>query len=115
VELIDGVIRILDYFGKIGAKFKNNDTGEESELESLWDDAEIGERLKVWGVGTLTLFLHKYISDAYQEEKTDIYSLLAAATMAMGWVSVHGVDPFAVLRLKHEYNKGRPYRHGKKF
>lgn len=32
----------------------------------------------------------------------------------MDWLAAEGIDVEAVLRAKHTYNKGRPYRHGGK-
>ena len=32
----------------------------------------------------------------------------------LDWAGKEGIDMDAILRLKHEYNKGRPYRHGGK-
>lgn len=29
------------------------------------------------------------------------------------WVRINGLDPEAIMREKHEYNKTRPYKHGK--
>ena len=33
----------------------------------------------------------------------------------LDWCGSEGVDVEAVLALKHEYNKSRPYKHGKKY
>ena len=34
---------------------------------------------------------------------------------ALSWVKGQGLDPLGILLMKHEYNKTRPYKHGKKF
>ena len=33
----------------------------------------------------------------------------------LDWFGKEGLDVEAIVREKHDYNKGRPYKHGKKF
>ena len=33
----------------------------------------------------------------------------------LDWAGQAGVDMEAIILAKHEYNKGRPYKHGKKY
>lgn len=39
--------------------------------------------------------------------------LLEAVTIAWQWIKGRGLDPMELLIEKHEYNKTRPYKHGK--
>lgn len=40
--------------------------------------------------------------------------LEAALGLVFFWTSEKGVDPEALMVQKHEFNKSRPYKHGKK-
>lgn len=111
VELIDGVIRILDYLGKFDGKITEKD-GSDSTVESLYRDdlpTEMMEKLP-----DLICLLHYHTAMALGAENWAIH-LLTAAAYAMTWVYRQGLDPLAILIEKHEYNKGRPYKHGKRF
>ena len=114
VELMDGVIRIFDLFGAMGYEVEDPDSGESATLESIYfpDDQEAQE-LVPEDAGELVTSLHLATSDFIRED--DPQNLLIAAGMAMIWIRKHGIDPLKVLMEKHEYNKGRPYKHGKKF
>lgn len=112
VELIDGCIRILDYYGRINAQFDDPVTGLPSEIESLYaDDADVDVPQDV---PTLITLLHAITSRTVLEDD-DPNTLIEAVGTAMMWVKSRGIDPLALLIEKHEYNKGRPYKHGKKF
>lgn len=113
VELIDGVIRILDYYGKIGAQFDDPVTGLPSEIESLY--ADDGDVDIPDDVPTLITLLHAITSRMVLEDDDDPSTLIEAMGTAMMWVKVQGIDPLALLLEKHAYNKTRPYKHGKKF
>lgn len=43
-----------------------------------------------------------------------LYALADAVTGVFEWLTNQGIDPYAVMLEKHEYNKTRPYRHGGK-
>lgn len=116
VELIDGCIRILDYLGKINAEFHDSDNAE-STIEGLYSEsnvAKVPDKLPV-----LVAFLHQYTASALLKYDdliyADTFSLLGAMAAALSWVKKQGLDPLAILLEKHEYNKTRPYKHGKKF
>lgn len=116
VELIDGCIRILDYFGKIKAEFHDSDNTE-STIEGLYSESnamKVPDKLP-----ELVAYLHLYIAQAMKEyltsSFTDVFLLLGAMAAALSWVKKQGLDPLAILLEKHEYNKIRPYKHGKKF
>jgi len=33
----------------------------------------------------------------------------------LDWAGSMGLDIEGIVRIKHEYNKGRPYKHGKRY
>ena len=116
VELIDGCIRILDYFGEMDANIQEGD-GSQSTLECLYSDANVGKVPD--DVAHLVAYLHLYTSQAMANSTVlihvDIFGLLSALAAALSWVKKQGLDPLAILLEKHEFNKSRPYKHGKKF
>lgn len=116
VELIDGCIRILDYFGEMDANIQEGD-GSQSTLECLYSDANV-EKVPD-DVAHLVAYLHLYTSQAMANSTVlihvDIFGLLSALAAALSWVKKQGLDPLAILLEKHEFNKSRPYKHGKKF
>lgn len=116
VELIDGCIRILDYFGEMDTNIQEGD-GSQSTLECLYSDANV-EKVPD-DVAHLVAYLHLYTSQAMANSTVlihvDIFGLLSALAAALSWVKKQGLDPLAILLEKHEFNKSRPYKHGKKF
>ena len=117
VELIDGVIRILDLFGFVGIQHEDRQTGEPATIESLWGKAAIVDNAPE-DAPTLIAFLHKFTADALSDDEEgefDSTPLLAAMSLALTWIHEQGLDPLELLAIKHEYNKTRPYKHGKKF
>ena len=117
VELIDGCIRILDYMGKHNGELTED--GKPSEVESLYCDsnvAKVPDKLP-----ELISFLHMYTAASMSRRSfhdlliPDMFALCNAMAAALSWVKKQGLDPLAILLEKHEYNKGRPYKHGKKF
>jgi hypothetical protein len=36
-------------------------------------------------------------------------------SMVLVWINRQGIDPLKLMLEKHEYNKTRPYKHGKNF
>ena len=116
VELIDGCIRILDYLSEVNAEINDSDN-EESPIEGLYSEsnvAKVPDELPV-----LVAFLHQYTALALLKFDdmifADTFKLLGAMAAALSWVKKQGLDPLAILLEKHEYNKTRPYKHGKKF
>ena len=116
VELIDGCIRILDYAGKLEAEFTEKD-GSPSSMESLYSDSNVAKTPD--NVAHLLAYLHLYTSQAFAESNAlipcNMLGLTNAMAAALSWVKKQGLDPLAILLEKHEYNKTRPYKHGKKF
>ncbi len=112
VELVDGVIRIFDYLGQMGLP----ETVEVS-VEALYSHARLGSGTTGDGLPELIAWLHVRTSEAMQNDGADgtRRALLNAAGIALKWISDRGLDPIEVIRIKHEYNKTRPYKHGKLF
>ena len=121
VELIDGCIRILDVLGYVDADMLEPESGEQTDISAIYGDGkhaaakpdELPE-----DVPTLIAWLHVFTARAIDGDETQIIpevNLVAAMSLALSWVQSQGIDPIALLMEKHEYNKGRPYKHGKKF
>ena len=117
VELIDGCIRILDYLGNVGIEDVKMPGGKVAEIEDLYSDANVGkvpDRLPV-----VVAYLHAYTASALFNSAPlpllKTFELIEAMAVALSWVKKQGLDPLALLMEKHEYNKGRPYKHGKAF
>ena len=121
VELIDGVIRILDYLGY------KNDADEYADGTPDWYFEMLGEEGEEWTkdiqrlkFGGIVCMLHKETTEAYRamqhsEDEAEADGLLEAATVVWAWIKGRGLDPMQLLIEKHEYNVTRPYKHGKAF
>ena len=118
VELIDGCIRILDFLGYVGAEITDQDDTP-TEIEELWtdlDDPDLMDDLNT--IGRLISFLHKATSDFIPDgpdDEIEYLPLVVTMKAALCWVHKQGLDPLALLLEKHNYNKVRPYKHGKRF
>ena len=115
--MMDGVIRILDLCSRYGYEFENGTIDLLIEKSgALYSKAISGKDLS-----HAILFLHYMTSMAgmcvYETEsiKLAFPILERCASIAIWWVRQQGLDPEKFLREKHEYNKTRPYKHGKKF
>ena len=115
VELADVVIRCLDWFGKMGIN-----------AHDLLNEAIGGERrlsdfpiYRVEGFGEFISELHLALSLAHRCwcNASGIYStalrMAVCCTMIFAWADDNGIELEKILHIKHEYNKGRPYKHGK--
>lgn len=114
VELADCIIRILDWYGKEGL-----------DTDALLLEAGIITMCDlptpVYGsFGDFIALLHNLLSMAYacwcNASGTSASALRLAKCIReiMAWAKENGVDMEQILDMKHEYNKGRPYRHGGK-
>lgn len=115
VELADCVIRCMDWFGRMN--MNADDLLEEAKGGERWmDDMPI---FAVGSFGDFIAHLNLDLSLAYRNwcNATGYWS--AALRMAVccneifEWAEREGVDMHELMRIKHEYNKGRPYKHGK--
>lgn len=106
VELIDGVIRILDYIALIGGTHHF--------------DLSLYECMQPVALPELVAHLHYFTSRSSwmipcsDGMRIDARILGINVKMAFDWIGRQGLDPLEILKKKHEYNKTRPYRHGGK-
>lgn len=105
VELIDGVLRCMDYLAREGVLPK------EANLESAHKLA-CGKIKDGVSLPVLVNNLHAMTVTACVGET---YMLWVAVMAVFAWLEKQGIDPEAVIRAKHEYNKTRPYKHGKRY
>lgn len=117
VELADVVIRCFDYFGKVGV-----------DVEALLEDAKTLHGLKWWfahldernNFGEFVAILHAWLSEALKQGysgfglRTTCLNMAVCCNLIFEWAEYMGVDMDEVMRIKHEYNKGRGYKHGGK-
>lgn len=98
VELVDGVIRILDLMAA-----KDMDFAQVGYICS-------GKRT----LPQLVAVLHYATAMSGPEDDDAASWLISCIEAVREWMEDQGVDMDEILRLKHEYNKTRPYRHGGK-
>lgn len=115
VELADAVIRVLDAAAHVGMPLQDYDAAQQ-EVESVRDVAP-----KIFGdFGTSIAFLHSIVSDLLRASiEGDPNDAISAALGIIAYIEEYlvyrGLDLWEVIELKHNYNKGRPYKHGKAF
>lgn len=115
VELADVVIRCFDWFGRMRLN-----------VHELLDEALGGERrlsdFPTYHAGNFGEFmsaLHLALSLAYRcwcnasGVHATALRMAVCCTMIFAWADDNDVDIERLLYIKHEYNKGRPYKHGK--
>lgn len=116
VELIDGCIRILDYIGYLDGKVTTKD-GSDSTIEILYSEENM-EKVPDKPAEVIA-YLHLHTSRVLMVSSPftapNGAAMLEALALALSWVKKQGIDPLALLLEKHEYNKTRPYKHGKMF
>ena len=105
VEMADCLIRILDYFGKVGF-VQGYQTISKAKREKKTLSAAI--------MATNYELAAANKSTGHMGHLRDIH-MASAACEIVGWFGNIELDVLAVVREKHEYNKTRPYKHGKKF
>jgi NTP pyrophosphatase (non-canonical NTP hydrolase) len=105
VELADTIIRILDYCGKMNVEPMKH--FEKMAYINLGDP-----------FGDTITKLHARLSKAYILHSTDKdigdYTLVTVISMIFKYCNGNGIDIEEAIRIKHEYNKTRPYKHGGK-
>lgn len=115
VELADAVIRVLDMAEHVGMPLRDYNAARQ-EVESVRDVAP-----KIFGdFGTSIAFLHSIVSDLLRASiEGDANDTISAALGIIAYIEEYlvyrGLDLWQVIELKHNYNKGRPYKHGKAF
>lgn len=120
VELADCIIRILDWFGKDGA-----DTDD--LLEDVRKHRSGYTGIHWWMLSSKTASFGEFVSALHGLLSNALYlgcetcgkrsanqRLALVVACIIKWAEDNGVDMEKILDIKHEYNKGRPYRHGGK-
>ena len=107
VEMADCAIRILDYLGsteyRFGAGTSDLDLSRYKELTRAFMAASrsIVFAYEDWTLGVDPMFVDD--------------SITHALSVILAWFEANELDFEAIARCKHEYNKTRPYKHGKEF
>lgn len=117
VELMDGVIRILDLYGKYGFTFTRN-TVKQITIATKNANPLMNKNTPLVEIVMAAHSLTSKAGDAMVrgfQPRFALAALEACAGVVMWWVEAQGIDPEKVLLEKHEYNTKRPYKHGKKF
>lgn len=111
VELIDGVIRILDWIGSINTLLPlYTIDGIRAEAHDCARETEDFSEAKI--VNTL----HNWISGMYSKTPAERVEIaITIVGIVLNWIAARGLDPMAILLEKHRYNTTRPYKHNKKF
>lgn len=101
VELADCVIRILDFCGK-----------EQIDIDDELKDRRAG--FNSYTLPALVNTCHCLISNAYESRLNTAAYLAECVAIIKFWCEENGGNLEEAIRIKHEYNKSRPYRHGGK-
>lgn len=122
IELMDGCIRIMDWLGSVPeAECALPETIEKAvqygryliEQQMTLESKEGLAKTENVPVDVLVDLLTERTMmsvGGYRE-----WAYAHALCIACAWVDAMGEDPEKLLLLKHRYNMGRPYKHGKKF
>lgn len=117
-ELVDVIIRILDYIGEVRAKRRKN---QGSEILWRFDDDETFETLaqsgdietKSWTFDDLCARLFFRISRRpYRVNTLDEWRFVLIDIAA--YMTFNGQDVETMVQRKHDYNVGRAWKHGDK-
>lgn len=110
VELADCVIRILDWLGRYTA-----------DIPRLFDKAlrlDLNQ-FESPTFGEMICGLHHLLSSAWGASRSSSLAFAevkfaGVILVIMEWAEINSVNMEEIIRIKHAYNKGRPYRHGGK-
>lgn len=108
VELVDCVIRILDFLGHENINVDEviaSDTPRTDELKDVTLPEAVAD-------------LHYIISHSYEYSESGCTErnkyLCVAVEYIRKWLELHGENMEKIMLIKHEYNRTREYRHGGK-
>ena len=112
IELIDGCIRILDYIGHVSpCDEPYSITDATGDINDWFRGRSVPDAIHRLHL----LTAHACSFDDHSEMFVNLDQIYLVLKAALAYVEGSGLDPEALLRKKHDYNKTRPYRHGKKF
>lgn len=118
VELIDGVIRILDYIGRHEVCNSDYETLDALVSDVPRQHVTVDLPILVTGLHLYTSISYHALSNGSDESKNKLQVHFAYLYQVMGvacaWLAANGIDYYSVLIEKHEYNKTRSYKHGNK-
>lgn len=113
VEMVDAIIRILDYFGYAEI--------DDIEIEPfVWEEEnDDGESVSVTKDPMYMLAdAHYSVSSAWEVRGSNRLvkdALCDAASICVSIIEHYGEDVEELIKLKSEYNETRPHKHGKQF
>lgn len=110
VELADAVIRVLDMAEHMAAPMKKY-AKVRKELKKAEKAKDFGSEI-AW-LHCLVVDLHAGLVE--QNAEAILVALLSIVAEVDLYLQKQGLDLWQVIELKHNYNKGRPYKHGKAF
>ena len=117
VELADGVIRILDLYGKYGLSLTRSTTEQiiraTKQANPLMNKQTPLVEI-VAAAHSLTAKAGDLMTRGFNP-RIALSPLEACVGLVLWWIEAQGEAPEKILREKHEYNLTRPYKHGKKF
>ena len=110
VELADAVIRVLDFAEYMNVPFDMY-AAAQREFEDCRVSDDFGHEIAFFH--SLVVNLHDFLSD--RDIEGVIGTVLSFVACIELYLQKQGLDLWQVVELKHNYNKGRPYKHGKAF
>lgn len=103
IELVDCVIRILDYCGYARI-----------DIEEAMGARRASDKVYGMSIPGLICRCHNTLSIAFSREETRGRYFADCIILIRTWLDGAGLDMKDLILMKHEYNKTRPYRHGGK-
>ncbi len=114
VELIDGCIRILDLAGEMNYPLGSvNVKRAVLNAPVAVDKMNETQLIAMCHMSTSTA-LHCFIQNTHDSRLRAMSELVGCVFYVFRWLKVKGIDYEAIIKEKHEYNKTRPYKHGKR-
>lgn len=101
VELIDGVIRMIDLCEAIGLYVEVKPISSVLSFYKLVNEAH-----------KYTAFLREFIKTEKSLAQLEVEKCCG---IIFGYIIEQGYDPMTIFEWKHRYNISRPYKHGKKY
>ena len=119
VELLDGCLRVLDFIGY--SIYLEPDEDFDSIICATDESPETRESMKRQSMPEFVSMLHMMTARAQiailmnnGNAKEAVPHLMMILICTFAWLEVNGIeDPKELMLQKHEYNKKRPYKHGK--